>query len=227
MRVSYVVRSINAWLARIVYERDSWDEAVAEWGGESGPANAIATLVRGCVLATRGVLWVFMAVGHGLSCFLLRRMEYDADRAEARLAGARTFEKTFRRLVVLDAAFAEATEIVEGCWIKDRYPDDFPALVVGLADTMSGRERRDVLEEMEDAATGPFDTHPSFADRLASVAEEDARGVFRLDLPAAALFRDLPKLAEGASLDLYRGMFGRGLQPTLRPVADYLGRRDS
>ena len=154
-------------------------------------------------------------------------MEYDADRSEARLAGAKTFEKTSRRMAVLDKAFEEATEIVEGCWVKDRFPDDFPALVVGLADGMSRGDARDVLDELEDARTGLFDTHPSFTDRLASVQREDARGVCRLELPAADLFRDLPKLAEGASLDHYRGLFGGGIQPTLRPVREYLGRRSS
>jgi hypothetical protein len=79
---------------------------------------------------------------------------------------------------------------------------------------------------LEEERTGPFDTHPSFSDRLASVEREDAPGVFELDLPAAELFKGLPKLAEAASLEHYRGMFGRGIRPVLEPVSDYLrGRR--
>ena len=29
MRLSYVVRSVNAWFARVVFERDGWDESLA------------------------------------------------------------------------------------------------------------------------------------------------------------------------------------------------------
>src|SRR4029453_2130752 len=120
---------------------------------------------------------VFMAIAHGLSCFLLRQMEFDADRSEARLVGVSTFEKTFRRLAILTAADEDATEIVNDCWLKDRFPDDFAALVVGLADDMDSRDRREVLEELEEARTGLFDSHPSFSDRLASVEREDPPGV--------------------------------------------------
>jgi Zn-dependent protease with chaperone function len=157
-----------------------------------------------------------------LSCFLLRRMEYDADRYQARLAGVRTFETTFRRLALMDAANEEAVELVHGCWVKDRFPDDFAALVVGYANGFSARQRRQIVEELEDAGTGLFDSHPSFASRVASVNRENARGVFRIDLPASDLFRNLSKLSSAASLDLYRAIFGPGIRATLRPVDDYL-----
>jgi Zn-dependent protease with chaperone function len=223
MRVSYIVRSVNAWFARIVFQRDSWDEAVDNWGEGSTWAGFIALVIWGCVLATRALLWVFMMIGHILSGFLMRRMEYDADRSQARLAGSKTVAKTLRRVAVLNKAFEEAMEIVEGCWANDRYPDDFATLVVGLADSMSKADRAEVLDDLEEARTGPLDTHPSYSDRVASAEAEDARGVFRLDeLPATSLFRDLPTLSAGASLDLYKGKFGGGLQPTLRPTSDFL-----
>jgi len=228
MRVSYLVRSINAWFARVVYERDAWDEALDDWRRESeGLTGIFAMAIQCCVLGTRGILWVFMVLAHGLSCFLLRQMEFDADRNEARLVGTGTFEKTFRRFAVLEAAAEEATAIVNDCWLKDRFPDDFAALVVGLADDMPTRERREVLEEMEEARTGLFDSHPSFTDRLASVEREDPPGVIDIDLPATALFRNMRKLSESASMDHYKAMFGSGIRATLRPVRDYLKQRAS
>lgn len=224
MRFSFVVRSVNAWFARVVYERDGWDEALDDWAEDGGYAGAIAWFVRACVMVTRGILWVFMVIGHIISGFMLRRMEFDADRHEVRLVGVRTFEKTFRRMAVMNAAAEEAAEIITSCWYNDRYPEDYAALVVGLADTMSTRDRDDVYDEMEEAGTGLFDTHPSFEARLASAEKEDTRGVFDIDLPASALFRNLPKLSAAASIDLYKAIFGRGIQPTLRPVEEYLGR---
>jgi Zn-dependent protease with chaperone function len=77
MRLSYVVRSVNAWFARIVYERDDWDEALARGCAAGDHLALILNLALLCVWLTRGVLWLLMAVGHGLSCFLLRQMEFD------------------------------------------------------------------------------------------------------------------------------------------------------
>jgi Zn-dependent protease with chaperone function len=228
MRVSFLVRSINDWFRRVVFERDEWDEKLNDWRRESeGLSGIVAVAVQSCVIGTRVVLGVFMLISHGLSCFLLRQMEFDADRSEARLVGARTFEKTFRRLTVLSAAAEEATQIVTDGWLKDRFPDDFAALVVGLADDMGARDRREVFEELEDARTGVFDSHPSFADRLASVQEEDPPGVFDLDLPATALFKDYRRMAPIASMDHYKAMFGPGIRASLRPVRDYLKRHAS
>jgi Zn-dependent protease with chaperone function len=235
MRLSFLVRSINAWFHRVVTERDSWDDALADWcqmDESPGPGYqfrfafaVIGWMAQACVFVTRAVLWVFMMMSNALSCFLLRRMEYDADRSEARLVGVQTFDKTSRRLAVLTVAEDEAIEIVEDCWHKDRFPDDFAALVVGLAISMSDRERAEVLEELKDARTGPFDSHPCYSDRLANVRRDDPSGVFRIDLPAGALFRELPKLAEAASLDHYKAMFGGGLQATLRPTKNFLKMR--
>jgi Zn-dependent protease with chaperone function len=222
MRLTFVVRTVNAWFARVVYERDDWDEQLHEWCKESGFAGMVAWATRVCVIGTRAILWVFMMAGHGISCFMLRRMEYDADKSEARLVGTRTFEKTFRRLARYGAAAADAHEILERCWIKDRFPDDFPTLVVGLAGAMSDGDRRRIDDELEEARAGLFDTHPSFAQRVAAVEDEDPDGIMELDLPATALFKDLPKLSEAASLSHYRGIFGGGLQASLRPVSEYL-----
>jgi Zn-dependent protease with chaperone function len=224
MRFSFVVRMVNNWFGRVVHERDGWDEALADWAEGGGYAGAIAWFVQLCVLMTRVILWVFMMIGHMISGFMMRRMEFDADRSEVRLVGVRTFEKTFRRMAVMSAAAEEAGEIIVSCWQNERYPDNYPDLVVGLADTMSTRDRDDVYDEMEDAGTGLFDTHPSFEARLASAEREDPRGVFNIDLPASALFRNLPKLSASASLDLYKAVFGRWIQPTLRPVEEYLSR---
>jgi Zn-dependent protease with chaperone function len=222
MRLSFVVRSINAWFARVVYERDAWDEELRDWCQDSSIWSLVAVMVRVGVGITRCILWVLMVIAHCLSSFLLRKMEYDADRSEVRLVGIQTFEKTFRRIALMSAAEVEAKEIIEGCWMKDRYPDDYATLVVGLADTLPKRDREDVEDELEEATTGIFDSHPSFRDRLASAEKEDPDGVCSLRMPALDLFQNYEKLTSAASITHYKSMFGWGLKPSLRPVAEYL-----
>ena len=223
MRVSYIVRTINAWFARVVYERDSWDESLHEWSQESGIAGVLASAIRGCVLATRGILWVFMAAGNVLSCYLMRHMEFDADRSFVRLVGVRTYEKTMRRITILDAATVEAAEILENCCFKERYPDDCATLLVALADDMPTREYRKTLDKMEEG--GCLFTAPIVSDRLASVEREDHRRLRAGSAGNGSLQRDCLKIrgdcVPGA---LSRNVQG-GIRATLEPVKDTGGRK--
>jgi hypothetical protein len=76
LRLSFVIRRVNHWFSRVVYERDGWDEAL-----ESACASAEGWMalmfgaVKTGVGISRGVLWLFMMTGHGISGFLLRQME--------------------------------------------------------------------------------------------------------------------------------------------------------
>src|SRR5258708_28474438 len=92
MRLTYVIRSIGFWFVRVVYERDAWDEWLTEQAANSeGWYVMVVQFTRGCVWFTRRILWVLMWIGQFVSCFLLRQMEFDADRHEARFAGSETF----------------------------------------------------------------------------------------------------------------------------------------
>ncbi len=219
MRLSYLVRSINGWFHRVVYERDAWDEALVAWCDQDIRIAVIFYLARFCVWVTRGILFVFMLVGHGLSCFLLRQMEYDADRYAARLVGGDTFAEMSSRLPVLGAGLWPAQALVTECWRKDRYPDDLPGVIVHLAEDMPPKVRRQIDKEFARAKTGLFDTHPAHRDRVANVRREKTDGIFALDGPATRLFADYPRLARDVSLDLYRNVFGKRIKRTdLVPV---------
>src|SRR5947207_5283397 len=106
MRLTWVVRSMNLWFARLVYERDSWDETLAAYtGGDNHWAiTLVCGLSRLCIWITRRILWVLMFIGHAVSSLMLRQMEFDADRYGARVAGSETFCETNRRVTLLDLA---------------------------------------------------------------------------------------------------------------------------
>jgi Zn-dependent protease with chaperone function len=227
MRLSYLVRSINAWLYRVVYERDNWDDALVNTGREAEHLLVIVILYMAmvCIWLTRGILWLFMALGHALSCFMLRQMEYDADRYETRLTGAESFAATDRKLLSLGLVSEMAFGMVLQSWVRTgRLPDDFSALIHGLADSVAQRERRKIEKNLKKIKTGFFDTHPAYADRLASVRRENAPGVFHLDGPATRLFKDFPQMSRAVTLHFYREAFGNRVKPAaLVPVAVYLG----
>ena len=109
MRLTYVVRSVQAWFARVVYERDAWDERLVRWSQlPLREVQGIFWMTQFCVWLARRVLWALMYVGHAVSCFMLRQMEFDADRCEARVAGSETFVATAERLQILSVAWQRA-----------------------------------------------------------------------------------------------------------------------
>jgi Zn-dependent protease with chaperone function len=208
MRLTYVVRTISAWFARLVYERDAWDERLRAAANSNIHAivNFTAWLMIGGVWLSRRVLWLLMWIGHLVSCYMLRQMEFDADRYEARFAGSDCFESTVLRLHELNAANSAAMSDLSNAWRERRLPDDFPRLV--LANVEYVNERPEQLQQMHErilaAKTGWADTHPSDGDRVESARRERAAGVFLVEGPAERLFVDYGELCRAATLDYYR-----------------------
>jgi Zn-dependent protease with chaperone function len=225
MRLSYVVRSVNAWFARVVYERDSWDEALVR-GCEEGERLALFLyLALFCVWLTRRVLWLFMLIGHALSCFLLRQMEFDADRHQTRLVGMDCFAETFRRVLLLDLAANGAYALAADSWKKsERVPEDLSAVIATLADGISPEDVRKIETGLTKPRSGLLDTHPAYAERLTSARLEKTDGVFHFDGPATRLFQDFARMSRAASLDFYRQVIGKQVKrDALVPVTALLG----
>ena len=57
-----------------------------------------------------------MVAGHGVSCLMLRQMEFDADRYEARVAGSDTFVQTCQALGLLQVASQAAMNELQMSW---------------------------------------------------------------------------------------------------------------
>ena len=224
MRLSYLVRSINAWFARTVYERDDWDEALVRGCEREDRLAIFLLLAMLCIWLTRCILWVFMFAGHAMSCFMLRQMEYDADRCETRLAGTRAFAETTRRLMELSIAMNRAHELAAKSWTQGGpLPNDLCALMEAVADSLSPKETRTIEELMEKQTTGFFDTHPAAKDRIASARQENTEGVFSLEGAAKPLFAEFRKTSKAVTFDFYREILGKQVKrERLAPVSAFL-----
>ncbi|MEM8930931.1 MAG: M48 family metalloprotease [Acidobacteriota bacterium] len=224
MRLSYVVRSINAWFARVVYQRDAWDEQLEGAAHASAEAHLglwlAVQLARAMVWLTRRILWALMMVGHALSCFLLRQMEYDADRYEARLVGADTFDATARELTLLGVGHQKALHDLSATWQDGRLVDDLPRLVVANRGQLDAATRTQIEDHRTSSKTGTFDTHPADADRVASARQETDPPVFRTALPATALFREADRLAIVVSKGFYEDTLGQKIDESQLIDAD-------
>lgn len=200
MGLTYVVRSINVWFARVCYERDRWDErllAVQQWLPHVG-------IVRVCIEGSRALLRAFMYAGHAVSCFALRQMEYDADRYDALVAGRAGFEDKMRRLDELAAASHLAWNELGALYREGRLADDVPALILARQAALPPEARAEIRKAGNAERTALFDTHPSARDRIAAVRELAAAGLVRDRRPARALFAGFEALSREATRRVYQ-----------------------
>lgn len=210
MRLTFIVRSINHWFARVVYERDAWDEwleRASRDGGHWG-ITIIMLLSRLFVFLTRRVLWLLMMIGHAVSSFMMRQMEFDADRYETRVAGSEAFVATSERIRLLSVASHAAMSDLQAAWQERRLGDDLALLVRHRDVTMPAEVRRAVEKHAAETRTGWFDTHPCDAARIASSRRENAAGLFQLDDPATDLFADFCVLSRDATVNFYQRDLG-------------------
>jgi Zn-dependent protease with chaperone function len=200
MRLTYIIRQINFWFSRVVYERDRWDDQLTHWAKQGDwRLGLVLQVARFCVWLTRRILWVLMTIGHALSCFMLRQMEYDADSYEVKVAGSDAFNRTMERLQVLGLAAQGASQDIQETWKNRRLPDDLPALVLHRAGALPSSVREAVQQSLHGKKTGIFDTHPADCERINAAQAAASPGVFHWDGPASALFRDFATLSRAVT----------------------------
>jgi Zn-dependent protease with chaperone function len=199
LRLSYVIRRVNGWFARVVYERDEWDLWLASWvdDAEDWRVMLVGALAQFAVGFSRLLLKLLMYFGHGVSCFLLRQMEYDADSYEIKLAGSAAFEATVKRLNVLGEASGQSYKTMRATWnMNRRLPDNFPAFLVRAVSKMPPETREHIEDTVGLSRTGIFDTHPSPGDRIRAARRAAELGVFHLEYPASMLFANFEAVSK-------------------------------
>ena len=227
MRLTYVIRSISWWFTRVVYERDVWDERLVRWAQDEGNRlGPVFQLARLFVWLTRRILWVLMMIGHAVSGLMLRQMELDADRHEARVAGSDVFESTCRQLMVLNVANHGAQADLKDFYKEGRLGDDLPRLILVNVGQLPREAHAKMNELIDESTTGLLDTHPADKDRIANARRENAQGIFHLDRPASVLFSDFQRLSKEATLDFFAEAIGPEFNPSLvHPLDDLLARQ--
>lgn len=228
MRLTYLIRTINAWFFRVACERDALDvslDRVAEEGGD-WRVIIIANLARLAVWASRLLLKALLFTGHLIGCFMLRQMEYDADSYEIKLAGSGAFESAFRRLHVLGEILGRAYKNMRTAWnLSHELPNNFPAHILRHDASFSDSERTKLEDTMGLEPTRWFDTHPSNGDRIRRARQAGEPGVFHLELPATMLFANFDVAARQVTMLHYQDDLGIPLEMVKLAPVDAAPRR--
>lgn len=191
MRLSYLIRSINFWFIRVVYQRDAWDEALEEWAAESEEAWVMLIVVCAQigVWFARMILRILMYTGLLIGGFMIRQMEYDADACQIKLVGSETFERTHRKLATLSAATELMYKQIHVQWKKTlQLPDNLSELLRQSHEKLPAQTLQKIEDRYGLERTGLFDSHPSPADRIRRARQAQDPGAFHDGRPASELF---------------------------------------
>ncbi|MGD8566547.1 MAG: M48 family metalloprotease [Gammaproteobacteria bacterium] len=209
MRFHYLTYKINSWLFHAVYTRDTWDQKLDEAAEQSADwINIILNIARAGVWLTRKILYVFMMTGHAVSSYMLRQMEFDADRYEIFMAGSKQFKDTTLQLQRLGAAFQISHDHLAQAWEEKKLVNDFPSLIAHNASQLSPEIDKAVLRQIEEAKTQVYDSHPSDKQRIKKAMQEQAPGVFNLNCESRELFKSFNYLAKQVTIHHYDNDLG-------------------
>jgi Zn-dependent protease with chaperone function len=207
MRSYFLIQTIQNWFARVVYQRDRWDEWLSRRREHGDWRMRGVALLAGVVVAgSRKYLALLMKAGNWIASAFSRHMEFDADRYEGALVGADVFEQTSLRLPLLITGATAAWQDAAKDWSVGRLPENVAALSAARTECLPGEVAAQIVDQVLGQQTGKRDTHPCTAERIASVRRDGREGVLHLDGPASRLFRDLPALGREATLHHYEAV---------------------
>jgi Zn-dependent protease with chaperone function len=214
MRVSKLIRTISFWFARVVYERDIWDYRLESWAKDNDiRIGFIFYIAMGLIWVVRKVLWCLMMTGNLASGFLMRQMEYDADRHETRFSGSASFAKSQKRIGLLIISERGAEQDLYQFHRDGRWPDDWARLILVNLEQLKPEVLAKIEKYQNTNKTGFFDTHPSDTDRINSAMAEQAPGIFHDDGPATILFSDFDRLAKIKTKEFYESRIEKTIAP--------------
>ena len=207
MRISFLVRSINNWFFRVVFERDKWDEKIIKWGNNTSFIfAAILGIARLSIWLSRKILYGFLLVGNLISGFMMRQMEFDADRYEIRFSGSKEFIKTTNDLRLLSLNWGIMHQNIFENWSSKILADNIPYYLSHKFNQKENALLQSITSDCEETETSFFDTHPSDKERIKNAENENTDGIFSLNLPASQLFDDLETLSKHSTTLLYQTM---------------------
>jgi hypothetical protein len=205
MRFNYLIRSMNGWLARVAFQPGDIEQNLAQSGVNRNLWGQIALgMARLGLWIARRTLHGLTLLGHAISCFSLRQMEFDADLYEAKVSGPVEFAAVTERLGFLSVGWESANGLLAQSLGDNQLPRDFAALTLARTEAAIEYRKRDIEQARTMERSGWFNTHPSARDRIERVRRAGVTPAFADSRRATELFHDFTALSEQVTLQYYR-----------------------
>ncbi|WP_197440406.1 M48 family metallopeptidase [Polystyrenella longa] len=202
MRLRCMVIAIHNWFAKMVLERDAFDDELNEM--VQSDTYLMRTAARFFLTLTwlvRIQFWFLMISSKALYCLLSRQLEFDADSYEARLVGPEVFEESLKAMNKLQLSFeAVLNEILrEASRARSttyEFPENLPRLVTEHTKRMSPDLMEIVNHVVYEKQTSWLDSHPSDGERLEAVCNLGFDGQYKNSYPATVLVPNFDSIAK-------------------------------
>jgi len=210
----------------VIFERDKWDAGLAAFSHRHVIyLMIIAKMVEGMVWLARQFLKLLMRLGHMISAYMMRQMEYDADHYEQEIAGRADFRETFLQLRIANLGWQISGGHLGRLKTERRLVDDVPLLVRRMIATLPTQTVESMKESLDSdrRVAKWYDTHPSDFQRLTRSASRTENGVLEGDGPALRLLSGYEALSKKLTLVEYANAVHRKItQDKLIPTAVFL-----
>jgi len=208
IRSNRLLWTVTAWFSRVVFEPDELDQQILKRLETANRGQRLVfQLAQVLAQPARGLLWLLMLAASAATCFVLRRMELEADLYQIRVAGTEAFTSAVLEINLLAVATQRALVELSRMNREKRLVDNYPSFVVSLRSRYSAGFVGRLLAGLEQGKTGIFSTHPADRDRIALARKQLSHGMASA-LPAAALFRNHDALCRTVTLEFYKQEFG-------------------
>jgi hypothetical protein len=204
-----LIRSINGWMWRSVYQEDRFDRWITRANLRPGfHLGRLLLPLRAFSFLARVVLWIPMFIGNTVAASLARESELDADRTAARLIGGPAWTATIERVKVVAFTWEGILTELPFLYKEQQLPDSLPHFLAERMADVTPDLATTLLASVIKEEEIPFDSRPSVADQSAAIAVEPAAGVLACPLAAQGLVSDCGGLSRQVSWDYYTARFG-------------------
>ena len=204
MRLSFLIRTLNDWIALIAFQPDTIEQIV-KGGRRGGLYGATIAMALGVSLwITRRLLHAVLLLSHAISCYSMRQMEHAADLYLTKIAGTDAFAAVTQKLRWLNEGSSRAMMLVERTASEGKCPVNLVELINARGDAAQDHDVWQYDESGQQQLTGWFDTHPSPAKRIAYVNRFSTIPVLVDERPANSLFVSFDQLARERTMEFYR-----------------------
>jgi hypothetical protein len=118
-------------------------------------------------------------------------MEFHADSCAINVSGSEKFESMLICLRQQTILHSLAYQSFQQFWEKKhQVPDNIPEYLIKLEKQMPANFHEEARNTLLNETSGLWATHPTAAQRIQKCRQQEAAGIFHLELPATVLFSD-------------------------------------